>query len=311
MKNNHYLSFRNFCRKLFPFCLIAMMASFIIAIIQCNDPTVESTQHSITIQKTISHKKYSVEIFPSPEEQLRYARSRFSDPEERRAALEVLIERFPEINTVRGKAELEMAYLALGPDHRFATTDVCTQSLKIYRQIIMRFSDLPAICAKAHWYTGWIHADLMNQKRLAIAHYQTIIHRYPGAKLETESPVPWVSFVMPQTKPSDATVNKRTNCHWASLALLEIIRNSDQEEEKWRAFQTLWSDYHDSLATGHALCALLRERTAISQKVAGNAKYYLENQNLRQSLAEEIRISLKNLPLASGSSSIVKDTDAP
>ena len=187
---------------------------------------------------------------------------------------------------------MELAYLKLGIDHRFADRNTCMRALDTYRQITTRFSDLPEICAKAHWYMGWIHADLLNQKRQAIAHYQTVYRRYPDARIKIESPITWVVLVMPQIKTEIKDVDKQKVRYWASLALLEIIRNSVREQERWEAFQALWSDYRTSLATGYALCALLNGQTSISPKVIGCARDYLEKQKLSQPLADEIRKGL-------------------
>ena len=139
---------------------------------------------------------------------------------------------------------------------------------------------------------GWIHADLLNQKRQAIVHYRIVYERYPDARIKIESPITWVVLVMPQNKTEIKAVDRQKVRYWASLALLEIIRNSAREQERWEAFQTLWSDYRSSLETGYALCALLNGPKYISRKVIGRAKEYLEEQDRSQPLADEIRKGL-------------------
>ncbi len=259
---------------------------------QCGEPPSVPTQHPEIQMETVCCNGYEIHRFPSGEAQLRYALSRFSDQLERRAALEVVIEYFSKVKPVRAEAELELAYLELGIDHRFADRNTCIQALNTYRQIITRFSDLPRICAKAYWYMGWIHADLLNQKREGIAYYQTVYRRYPETRIKIESPVSWVVFVMPQIKTEIKATAKQKSLYWASLALLEVIRNSVREEERLEAFQALWSDYRDSLATGYALCALLNGPASTSCKVVGYAKDYLEKQKPSQPLADEIRKGL-------------------
>jgi hypothetical protein len=259
---------------------------------QCGQPPAEPVESQEKYTETISCNGYLIPLFSSAEAQLRYARSRFSDPDERRAALEMVIKRFPEGKAVRAEADLEMAYLKLGMDHRFADRNTCMQALDAYRRIITRFPDIPEICAKAHWYMGWIHADLLNQKREAITHYRTVYRCYPEARLKIESPVTWVVLVMPQIKTEIKTVDKQKDRYWASRALLEIIRNSVREKEREAAFQALWSNYRTSLATGYALCALLNGSAPVSPEAIRCASAYIEEQNPCQPLTDEIRRGL-------------------
>ena len=264
-----------------------------IMLIHCGEKPSAPTQPPEKQMETVCCNGYEIHRFPSAEAQLRYALSRFSDPIERHAALEVVIKYFAEVKPIRAEAELELAYLKLGIDHRFTDRNMCMQALDTYRQIVARFSDLPQICAKAYWYMGWINADLLNQKKEGIAYYQTVYRRYPETKIKIESPVSWVVFVMPQIKTEIKATAKQKSLYWASLALLEIIRNSVREEERMEAFQAIWSDYRDSLAAGYALCVLLNG-PAISSKVVGCAKEYLEKQKPSQPLADEIRKGLIN-----------------
>jgi len=280
--------------------LMPVLITLTMAFIQCNEPPHESFQKQRMEPETITYNGYSILFYSTPEEQLRYAQEWSSDSQERRAALEVLIQRFPESKSVRAEAELELAYLALGTDHRFADEAACKQALEKYRQIIARYSNLAAVCAKAHWYMGWIHSDLLGQKRIAIEHYQTIAQRYDEARLNLEPPVPWVSLVLPQTKNETPAVYERPTYRWGSIALLEIIRNSTHEEEKWQAFQTLWLDYNDSLATGYALRALLHGPPSLSEKVAGYAQTHLQAKLLSRPLAEDIQTALIALSKVNG-----------
>lgn len=286
--------FRNDPRNPILWIIAVSLALASAILIQCGEPPSAPVQPPEKNTKTVSYNGYEIHLFSSAEAQLRYALSRFSDSLERRAAFEVVIKYFPEVKPVRAEAELALAYLELGVDHRFADRETCIQALETYRRIITRFSDLPQICAKAYWYMGWIYADLLNQKRKAINHYQTVYRRYPKAWVKIESPVPWVVFVMPQIKSEVKASAKQKVLYWASLALLEIIRNSVREEERMAAFQALWSDYRDSLATGYALCTLLNGPAAVSGNVAECAKAYLEEQRPGQPLADEIRMGLSD-----------------
>jgi tetratricopeptide (TPR) repeat protein len=240
---------------------------------------------------------YAIEIFETAEDQLRYARAWFSDPQEKQAALEVLIEQYPEANTVRAEAELELAYLALGADYRFADEGACLLAIGKYQRIAVQFSRLADICAKAHWYMGWIYADLLRQNSKAVIHFQTIVSRYPDATLRLESPVPWVSLVMPQFENQPQVVYERPVYSWRSMALLEIIRNSEDQEEQWVAFEKLWSSDITGAATGHALRALLLGSPGLAKKAVGHAQFYLQAQLFSGPMAAEIRAVLSRQDL--------------
>lgn len=238
--------------------------------------------------RTVTRNGYDIYIFDSAEEQRRYARTWCFDPLKKQAALEALIEYFPEAKSICAEAELELAYLVLGPDYRFANRSACLKAIEKYRQIAARFSEMPDISAKAHWYMGWIYADLLNQKSRALTHFQMIVSHYPDAALKREFSVPLVSLVLPHVVNDPQTVYERPVYSWRSMALLEIIRNTEDEGAKWAAFEKLWSDDCGGPATGPALKHLLHGSQVLRQKAAEFAQHYLQARLFSQPLAEEI-----------------------
>jgi hypothetical protein len=96
------------------------------------------------------------EVRGSPCKALRYALARFDDPRAKKASLEVVIDQFPHDQAVRAAAEMELAYLILGADYRFATPGQCHRAIEAYRRVLVDHAELPAVCAKANWYIGWI-----------------------------------------------------------------------------------------------------------------------------------------------------------
>ena len=163
----------------------------------------------------------------------------------------------------------------------------------------MQYSDLPFICAKAHWYMGWIYADLLQQKKKSIFHYQTVVDHYPDVTKKLEPPVPWVSFVVPQLVDKPQTIYQRPAYFWRSMALLEIIRNSDDDDKKWDAFSKLWAYDRMGPATSHALRHLMRGSPALVQKAADYARLNLEARLFSPHVAAEIRQILSRLDLDS------------
>lgn len=281
--------------------LTAVWIILCLTTLQCNEPPLESTQTHRAAPQPVVYDDSSILLFPTAEEQLNYAQQFPSDSRKRRAALEVLIQNFDTPTSIRAEAELELAYWTLGADHRFAGEEACRMALDKYRRIIAHYPDLAAVCAKAHWYMGWIYADLLKRKPAAIEHYQTIVQHYPETRLNLEPPVPWVSLVLPQTRNQIPTAYERPTYRWGSIALLEIIRNSDLEEEKWQAFETLWSDYNTSLAMGYALRDLLHGPPPLYDKAVGYAESYLAAKHLSRPLAEDIKTALQTLTRAGDS----------
>jgi tetratricopeptide (TPR) repeat protein len=276
--------------------LVAILITGSTLLIQCTQPPIEDSMENTTarIQK-ITHNGYDIELFDTPEQQLQYARTRLTDPNEKHAAFELVIERFSEAKTLRAEAELELAYLALGVDYRFADSVTCLHAIEKYKRIIFQYADLPLVCAKAHWYLGWIYADLLKQKRKAIAHYQTIVEFFPDATIDMRPPVPWAGLVLPQAIDRPMAVYAYPSYKWSSLALLEIIRNSEREDEKWTAFEKLWSGDRASLAMGYALRALVYDSPSLAQKAAAKARIYFAAQLFSQPIAEEVRIAMESL----------------
>ena len=190
---------------------------------------------------------------------------------------------------------MEIAYLALGSDYRFASAEMCRQSIRHYKRVLADFDNLPSICAKANWYIGWILADLLQRPREAIAFYQVIATDYPATTMNLEPPVPWVSLVLPQSDDKPREVYERPSYYWASLALLEIIRLSENNDERWTAFTALWSNYRNSLATGYAMRELLNGPRSVALKAASYARAHLDAHNFSGSIDQEIRAALSKL----------------
>ncbi len=247
---------------------------------------------SRSVRKTVLRNGYDIEIFDSAEAQWRYARACYFDPKKKQAALEVLVEFYPTAKLIRAEAELELAYMTLGADYRFANRIACLSAIEKYRRITDEFSELPAVEAKAHWYMGWIYADLLGQKSRALAHYQTIVSHYPNAAFKLESPVPWLTLVLPQPPEERQRIYEHSVYSWRSIALLEIIRNTKDEKAQWTALKMLWSDDRNGPATGPALKHLLRESHTLRQKASAITRSALEARLFSPPIAKEIHHAL-------------------
>ena len=271
------------------FFVVLLLVACCIGAIHCSRPE-SGNPVSPTVQvNTVTRNGYTIQLFPAAEDQLRHAQGWFSDPKEKKAALEVLIQVFPDDKVVRAEAELELAYIALGSDYRFATPDECRSAIDKYHRILKDYAHLPDVSAKANWYIGWILADLLNEPRKAAVYYQTVVDRYPKATLSLKSPVPWVSLVLPQVEDRPKAVYQRPIYYWASLALLELVRNSEDADDALIAFKTLYTDFRGSQATGYAIRDLLKDRQNLVGQIAPYAKEYLEAKLFTRSMEKEVR----------------------
>jgi len=270
--------------------LISLFLS-VILLTACSD---DATSFSFPKSELpiISFHGFKIPQFPTAQGQLNFAKSGFSNPEEKKAALEILFKIFPDAKLQCGNAALYLAYMNLGYDYRFAADQDYYNAIAAYKDVIKNFTDQPEILVKAFWYLGWIHCDLLNQKKQGISYFQHIVKKYPNLKMGISSPVPWVSLVYPLTDKADQIVKQVSNKQWASLALLEIIRHSTDRVEIFNAFDILWKDYPGTVSTGLAIKLLLKDKNK-ARKVIPYIEKYLALNIANSFLTREIKENAK------------------
>lgn len=278
-----------------------LVSSFLLALalggyIGCNDPH-ENFILPKTDMPVVTFKGYSIPQFPTGQDQLNYARSGFPDVNEKRAALNFIAELFPGDRLACGNAALNLAYMNFGSDYRFALQLDYHSAVKDYLKIISDFQDQPEVLVKANWYLGWIYCDLLDDAESGLKYYWKIVDVYPDRKMGISSPVPWVSLVYNQPiNGGPLEKQKQTQCHWADLSLLEIVRHAPDQNEALRAFDRLWKDHRDSLTTGYAIKLLLEDK-AHQKKILPFAKQYLEIHHTNTYLVAEIDAMIKETAL--------------
>lgn len=238
-------------------------------------------------REKVVYDGFGIPVFETATDQLNYARSLFSNPKEKSAALKVLIERFPEDREKRGEARLELAYLHLGDDFRLAGSNACRQALADYESIAKDYEDLSSVAIKAYWYMAWIYTDLLSDKKRGVAMYSILAENYPENSFSRISPVPWLDLIFPGPRTKPYTADDRHVYSWAGLALLEIVRNTDNESKRMAAFQKLWKQHPKSLATGFALKEMLRH-AASSDDFAGEVDAYIKINTVNPALNKDL-----------------------
>lgn len=239
---------------------------------------------------TIPIDGFQVPVFPTAAEQFNYSHSWFDSQEEKRASLLAVARLFPEAREQRAEAALGLAYLLLGQDYRLAGPELCRQAIRGYRRVIEEFADLPGICAKAYWYMGWIFCDLLKDKEQGLEMYRTVVGRYPEVRLNLAPSAPWTTIVAPE-KPETSRPREEPNQFWADIALLEIIRHSDEGALLRAAFAQLWSARRNDQIVGIAL-KLLLEKQAFAREAAPFARKYLQEKTANAALHGDIARAL-------------------
>lgn len=244
--------------------------------------------------KSVNADGYTIPVFGTASEQLNYAKSLFSSPQEKSAALKVLIDRFPKDREKQGEARLELAYMHLGDDFRLADPAACRRALAAYEAITREFADLPAVRAKAYWYMGWIYTDLLKDKKRGIALYTLLAEKYPENSFSRISPVPWLRLIFPNPQKKPYTADDEHTHSWGGLALLEIVRNSDNGRERMAAFEKLWREHRGSLITGYALKEMLR-RCRPSDRLVRRVRDYTRKTTVNPALKKDLTMALARL----------------
>ncbi len=272
-------------QKIGIFCSVYLLLIFAAAT-GCREKHIE-TGGQQKGRAVVTRDGFDIPVFETASDQLNYARSLFSSPNEKFAALKVLIDGFPQDREKRGEARLELAYLYLGDDFRLAGRAECERALAAYESIARDYGDLPSVATKAYWYMAWIYTDLLSDKKRGITLYSILAENYPENSFSRISPVPWLDLIFPGPRTKPYTAEDRYVHSWASLALLEIIRNTDDEIMKKSAFKKLWREHGNSLATGYALREMLRQASS-PDDFAGEIKAYIKINTVNPELNRDL-----------------------
>ncbi|MEE4240577.1 MAG: tetratricopeptide repeat protein [Desulfopila sp.] len=228
-------------------------------------------------------------VFGTAEEQLNYTRSWFAETDAKKAALQALLHLYPESRRYCALAELDLAYLELGDDYRFAPRRTAFAAIKAYRNVVQRYPDFPDISAKAYWYIAWIYSDLLNDRHRGIKYYQRVADTFPDEEVTLLPSAPWFSIIYPDRERS--TLLSPQENYWAALALVEIIRYTENDETAWNSFQQLWQNYRKTVSTGVGLRLILERQGAVGE-VREMAHEFLQNDFSNVHLLGDIQLLL-------------------
>jgi hypothetical protein len=264
----------------------------------CKDLPPEQ-QNSTVKQGSVVIDEIAIPILPSSEEQFNYTRSWFAEKQVKRAALKAYIQLYPDNKKYSGLAALDLAYLQLGDDYRFAYDEAYFNALDSYNGILADYANFPEIMAKALWYIGWISTDLLYDRQKGLASYRRVVEEYPGERVSLLPPAPWVSIIYIQDGPGENSVQETPGNSWAALALLEIIKHTEDPEAAWVSFTRLWHDYRNDVATGFALRHILRRRYHLNE-TREMAMEFMEQNLSNLHILSDIRREIKAIDSSKG-----------
>lgn len=256
----------------------------------CKNPGPEH-QAKTKNKNVVIVNEIAVPVLHSSEEQFNYTRSWFADKQVKRAALKAYTQLYPDNKKYCGMAALDLAYLQLGDDYRFASDKAYFNALDSYNVILVDYAAYPEIMAKAFWYIGWISTDLLYDREKGLAAYWRVVEEYPQERVFLLPPAPWVSIIYPQQEPGENAELEPPGNSWAALALLEIIKHTEDRKVVWASFKRLWRDYRNDVATGFALRHMLRRRYHVNETKVMAEEFMeknLTNLHILSDIREEI-----------------------
>jgi hypothetical protein len=101
-------------------------------------------------------------------------------------------------------------------------------------------------------------------------------------------------MVLPQVEKRPQAVYERPRYYWSSIALLELVRTSERQDDKWSAFEKLYTDHRSSQATEYAIRELLSGSASLRRKTAAYAEQHLKAMMFSGPMAKEIHALLHN-----------------
>ena len=292
-------SFPGGCRPSRAGLIWLMVLAVLFGLTSSCDSTRDPSQEQAGARSYVEIDHIRIPLFPNSTEQFNYTRSWFAEKEKKRAALQAFIQLYPDQREKCGLAALDLAYLQLGSDYRFAPPKFYFTALTSYQAIVAEYVDQPSIMAKALWYIGWISSDLLHDRKRGLEVYHKIVRQYPREPVSPLPPAPWVSLIYPR-EGDDGTVAAQTEgSSWAALALVEIIQQSEDGEAGWQAFTRLWQEYPDDIATGFGLKVVLQRRYQVDEALPIADQFMKSNWSNIHLLAD-IRKEIRAITSAEG-----------
>lgn len=295
------ISFRTFPPSIF--VSLACPAFLIVLLFLCTacDTGPRQQQQADGAPSYLEIDTIRIPIFSTSEEQFNYTLSWFAERTKKRAALQAYRQLYPEQKRNCGLAALDLAYLQLGSDYRFAHEKAYFAALASYNSILEEFVDYPQIMAKALWYIGWISMDLLYDRKRGLEAYRQVVREYPREPVSLLPPAPWVSIIYPQDDLENAAAAMPSGRSWAALALVEIIKHTEDAETGWQAFLRLWQEYPEDIATGFGLRVVLRRQYHVDE-VLPMARRFMDSNLSNIHLLSDIRKEVKAVISAEGAS---------
>jgi hypothetical protein len=278
-------------------CSISILLLAVL-LISCSEVPSENSEADEK-QPFIDIDGRRVPTFITAEEQLNYTRSWFAETDDKKAALRALVRLYPEKRQYCALAELDLAYLELGTDYRFAPEHAAFAAIKAYKDVLRNYAEFPHIQAKAYWYIAWIYADLLHDMHKGLEYYHRLAQSFPDEQVALLPSAPWVSIIYPDEEAIGKALYSPPGNYWAALALVEIIRYNENDEVAWKSMQSLWQNYRETVSVGFGLRLILARRCQVDEALV-LAREFLEKDFSNVYLLGDIQQLINALHRAKG-----------
>ncbi len=234
-----------------------------------------------------------LETFATADAQLAWVLSLQGEPTRRTAGLHYILDHFPDDRRVCGRAALEIAYLALGPDHRLASPSRCREALALLDGVLHRYGDLPAVAARGLWYKGWLLTDLLHEDASGLGLLHELVNRFPDTPMDRPRFVFHYRPAIPVQRGADHLLID-TSVRWADLALLFIVERTRDGQQRQAALEQLLQRGPCPRIAGLAILHCLKH-PPVSNKLLDIAHRYLDRPQADKFLRRDIGRRLRHM----------------
>ncbi len=276
-----------------PVRLLALALLLILPCSGCRSTSGPEPTDRKEMAATVRFEGRELESFPTAGQQLAWALSLRDDRQRQAAALRYVLHRFGDNRQICGRAALEIASLALGPDFRLAPAHRCREALDRFAAVVRRYGDLPEVAARGLWYQGWILTDLLHRPGPGLDLMAGLAERFPDAAPERRHALFRPSIAIPVQREAEL-LPAGSGIRWADLALLFIVERTDDRQQRLAALQRLLQRAPSPRIAGLAIRHCLRH-PPVSRSLFDTARSYLDQPRQDALLRRDIAGLLRNL----------------
>ena len=276
--------------------LLGQLLLLILACSACRPAPDTEPARLVPEVTVVRFEGQKLEKFPTAGQQLTWTLSLQREPDRQAAGLRYILHRFKNNRLVCGRADLELAYLALGPDYRQASPSRCQQALALFGKVVRRYGDLPPVAARGLWYQGWLLTDLLHRPAAGFDLMQDLVRRFPDTPLDNLQPGFRESQAISALRDEEVLPADK-KIRWSDLALLFIVERQTDRQRQLAALAQLLQREPSAQVAGPAILHCLRH-PSVPGTLLDTARHFLDRPQVDDLLRREITRQLQRLEQA-------------